>query len=205
MPSRGRPPPSRASASLIGIAGGRWAWRVFATQLGVLPEPAPSRSSRSSSPFPAPWRWRTSSRRPRDGRQRAPGPPPVLKSVEQTRPLSDKGRPANRCGPDGNPGQPDVRTANTAPWKRPSQEPAQPQLLSPHTGQTRHRRGMIRHSRPGLVPCEACREQPPAPRISDERQRKGYRSPTSAPHNGQRPHGQQAAQTERQLSEVVCR
>ena len=23
-----------------GIAGGRWAWRVFATQLGVLPEPA---------------------------------------------------------------------------------------------------------------------------------------------------------------------
>ncbi len=35
---------------------------------------------------------------------------------------------------------------------------------------------------------------PPAPRISDERQRKGYRSPTSAPHNGQRPHGQQAAQ-----------
>jgi hypothetical protein len=23
-----------------GIAGGRWAWRVFAAQLGVLPEPA---------------------------------------------------------------------------------------------------------------------------------------------------------------------
>src|SRR6266496_933636 len=24
----------------VGIAGGRWAWRVFAAQLGVLPEPA---------------------------------------------------------------------------------------------------------------------------------------------------------------------
>ena len=98
-------------ALLIGIAGGRWAWRVFATQLGVLPEPAvplitifiaiPSALALANliaaPPGRAaarPARHRTQERvRNRQGR------------------YPTEGRPANRCGPDGNPGQPDARTA----------------------------------------------------------------------------------------------
>lgn len=85
-----------------GIAAGRWAWRVFATQLGVLPEPAlPLTTILIAIPRRAgagePHRGG-----PRTGSSAHPvrHRPQDRVRTRQGRRLHD-GRPANRCGPDG--------------------------------------------------------------------------------------------------------